>query len=136
MRISIQLLAAILGVASGATMLIAADLPPAPPKSFQRDVLPILRTNCMVCHQDQVAMGGLTLLPAGAYANLVGSPSAESAMQRVVPGNPDHSYLIRKVEGTHAAVGGKGVMMPIGSTLAPVEIRTLRQWVLEGASNN
>ncbi|WP_156500616.1 hypothetical protein [Croceicoccus bisphenolivorans] len=125
-----------MGIGLTSTMLMAANPPASRPLSFQRDVLPILQTNCAVCHQNLGPMGGLTLEPDEAYENLVDMPSMEIEMQRVEPGDPERSYLIRKVEGTHAGVGGKGLTMPIGGVLAPADVQTLRRWVSEGAKNN
>ncbi len=50
---------------------------------------------------------------------------------RVLPGDPDNSYLIRKIEGT-AAVGDR---MPAGSPdpLDPAIIASIRQWIADGA---
>jgi len=50
---------------------------------------------------------------------------------RVLPGDPDNSYLIHKLEGT-AAVGGR---MPAGSPnpLDPATIADIRQWITDGA---
>ncbi len=50
---------------------------------------------------------------------------------RVMPGDPDNSYLIQKLEGT-AAVGGR---MPAGSPspLDSAVITAIRQWIADGA---
>jgi hypothetical protein len=58
-------------------------------------------------------------------------PSTEvPAILRVVPGNPDDSYLVQKIEGT-ASVGAQ---MPLGGPeLSDDEIAAIRQWITDGA---
>src|SRR5690348_2977383 len=56
---------------------------------------------CTACHAGAGAPLGLRLNEGSSYALLVNTPSAEvPSLQRVQPGNPDASYLIRKLEGT------------------------------------
>src|SRR5205814_6809540 len=55
------------------------------------------------CH-GAAASGGLVLSRGTAYANLVGVPAANEAARdaggmRVVPGDPDRSFLLDKLEG-------------------------------------
>lgn len=56
---------------------------------------------------------------------------------RVIPGDPDNSFLVQKLEGTMAADEGElmpdGVTEPIGEMC---EIAMIRQWILDGAPNN
>jgi hypothetical protein len=65
------------------------------------------------------------------FDNLVNMPSLEvPGLIRVLPGDPDNSYLIHKLEGT-AAVGDR---MPLGSPpLDPAIIANIRQWIADGA---
>ena len=94
------------------------------------------RPACISCHN---AAGqfftGLNLTHNVAYANLVnvasrGKPSAI----RVVPGEPDSSYLVHKLEGGPAIVGQR---MPLnGPYLTAGQIAVIRRWIEEGAANN
>jgi hypothetical protein len=86
---------------------------------------------CISCHAGAGAPQGLRLDDANSYALLVGVASSEQlSLERVAPGDPDNSYLIKKLEGT-AAVGGR---MPLGGTpLARADIEVIRQWITEGA---
>ncbi len=87
------------------------------------------------CH----AGGGATLpsimdltSAQASFDNLVNVASLQSpGAIRVVPFDPDGSYLIHKLEGT-AAVGGR---MPAGSPnpLDPAIIANIRQWIADGA---
>jgi hypothetical protein len=105
------------------------DLPLAPTlDSIQANVFD---SYCIVCHSGASAPQGLRLDAASSYTNLVGVPSQEAGSQlRVEPGNPDASYLIRKLEGT-ATEGGQ---MPLGAPPLPQStIDFVRQWITEGA---
>jgi len=86
---------------------------------------------CATCHVGATAPLGLRLDAANSYALLVGVASQQvSSLQRVAPGNPNNSYLIRKLEGT-ASVGGR---MPLGGTPLPqADIDVIRQWITDGA---
>ena len=66
------------------------------------------------------------------FDNLVNIASLQSpGATRVVPFDPDLSYLVQKLEGT-AAVGDR---MPAGSPnpLDPATIADIRQWIADGA---
>ena len=86
---------------------------------------------CVACHVGATAPLGLRLDEANSFALLVGVNSAQvPSLQRVEPGDPDNSYLIRKLEGT-ASVGGR---MPLdGTPLPQADINVIRQWITDGA---
>ena len=86
---------------------------------------------CVVCHSGASAPQGLRLDAANSYVNLVGVASREvGSILRVWPGDPDRSYLVRKLEGT-AAQGGR---MPLGAAPIPqATIDFVRQWIADGA---
>lgn len=107
------------------------------PVSFAKDIVPVLRTECAVCHLTGNEAGNIALAPKVAYANLVGVPSKESTMLRVKAGSPDESYLVHKLDGTHLNVGGKGSQMPFGAEPLDPAIRAkIRAWIKAGAPNN
>ncbi len=91
----------------------------------------VLTPICTTCHTGAGAPQGLRLDSANSYALLVGIASQEQpALQRVAAGDPNNSYLIKKLEGT-AGVGGR---MPLGGTpLAQSDIDVIRQWITDGA---
>jgi len=90
---------------------------------------------CTRCHSGASAPEGLQLDAAHSYALLVGVPSAEqSSLLRVQPGDPDSSYMIRKIQGGPGISGGQ---MPLGGPPLPQStIDIMRQWVTEGALNS
>lgn len=101
---------------------------------FARDVVPIFKTSCVMCHLPGNGPAGLALHPKGGYTNLVGVASTQSALLRVAPGQPDESYLYRKLVGTHAAAGGSGERMPFGDMkLGEEQIEVVRRWIADGA---
>lgn len=106
--------------------------------SFGKDLMPILKTQCAICHLTGQEQGNLALPPAKAYASLVNVKSTEaSSLTRVMPGQPDRSYLIAKLEGKQIKVGGKGARMPFaGAPLPADKIKLFRDWVAAGAANN
>jgi len=105
--------------------------------SFQRDIAPLLKSHCAPCHLTGDEGGKMALHPAAAYQTLVGVKSIESPLLRVKPGDPDKSYIVRKVEGTHLEAGGMGLRMPMdGSYLQPEEIKLIRDWIRAGAPKN
>lgn len=108
--------------------------------TFTEDVQPIFSANCAFsgCHGGASPAQGMNLSAGQAYLNTVGVPSVElPGMDRIEPGQPDQSYLVNKIQGTQASVGGSGQRMPLGgSALSQDDIDTIRAWVEAGASNN
>jgi len=90
---------------------------------------------CVHCHSGAAAPQGLQLDAAHSYALLVGVPSAESSgLERVKPGDPDHSYLVLKLQGSPGIVGAQ---MPFGGPYLPQStIDFIRQWITDGALDN
>lgn len=69
-----------------------------------------------------------------AYASLVDAESnAKEDAILVVPGNPDQSYLIQKLEN---AAGIAGDAMPPSSPLSDETIERVRSWIEDGAQKN
>lgn len=62
-------------------------------------------------------------------------PSTPVDRIRVIPGDPDNSFLVIKLEGNQES--NEGVRMPNrGVHLRKYEIDAIREWILEGALNN
>ncbi|MCW1382752.1 hypothetical protein OLX02_07935 [Novosphingobium sp. KCTC 2891] len=113
----------------------AAAAPPAQPSLFAGQIAPLLESNCAVCHLTGSEAGGMALVADQAIGFLVDQPSQEvPGLKRVAPGDPDNSYLVMKLEGTHTDHGGIGAQMPFGgSPLSKEQIALVRQWIKEGA---
>ena len=82
------------------------------------------------CHSGAGAPLGLRLDAANSYGLLVGVASGQvPSLLRVAPGDPDNSYLIRKLSGT-----GSGGRMPLNAPpLSQAQIDVIRQWITDGA---
>lgn len=90
------------------------------------------------CHSATSASGGLSLAAGEAFDGLVDTPSSQLLeMNRVEPGDPDNSYLVHKISGTQATVGGSGTTMPQdGLALSAEEIQAITAWIEAGALDN
>jgi hypothetical protein len=96
----------------------------------------VFTPRCSGCHNGASATlpGAMNLTSAAAsYAALVGIASVEvPALQRVTPGNPSNSYLIRKLEGGPNIVANR---MPLaGPPLPQTTIDSIRLWITNGAA--
>lgn len=113
-----------IGSESAAAGPLTADL-----QSIQDNIFTPI---CTRCHIGASAPEGLRLDTADSYNLLVGVPSAEDpSILRVMPGDPDASYLIRKLEGDPGIVGAQ---MPFGGPYLPqASIDVIRQWITNGA---
>jgi hypothetical protein len=105
-----------------ALFLVAGSLWGADSIDFQRDVEPIFRTRCVLCHGSQQQLSGLRLdrrddAFRGGYSGVV-----------IKPRDPEGSRLIQLVSGK-----GKIVMPPAGPRLTEREILILTSWIDQGA---
>jgi hypothetical protein len=77
----------------------------------------------------------MSLAAGQTHSSTVNVPSAQQgALVRIAPGNPDASYLVRKIQG---GPGISGQQMPRGGPfLSQAEIDQIRAWVTAGALNN
>jgi mono/diheme cytochrome c family protein len=102
---------------------------------YQSDIAPLLVSSCASCHLTGAEAGNMSLIPDKAIASLVGVKAVGApTLTRIVPGKPDESYVIMKIEGKHIEKGGSGATMPFGAPpLSPEKIAKLRQWISEGA---
>ncbi len=91
--------------------------------------------NFVPCHGGSAVRSGLNLEQGTGYKALVGVESRLApGVARVDPGDPDHSFLVWKLEGTLRE--GHGELMP-PSAEAPLDpdcrIRRIREWIAKGA---
>lgn len=105
--------------------------------SFKKSVLPVFQRNCVACHMTGEEQGGLGLMPKLAYDSLVGKQAVQGKMARVAPREPERSYLLHKLRGTHLDQGGTGARMPLGlEPLGDEDMAQIVAWIAAGAPNN
>jgi mono/diheme cytochrome c family protein len=122
---------AALALASWPHRLVADDgaKPQAAPQvDFDRDIRPILSDSCFSCHgpDAEARKAGLRLdLPEGGLAEL------KSGNRAIVPGKPDESELVFRVEEADPTLH----MPPpdSGKSITPEQAALLRRWVEGGA---
>lgn len=97
----------------------------------------IFALNCALsgCHAGSNPQQGMNLSPGQAYENIVNVASRERPdLLRIDPGNPEDSYLLKKIRGDSDIVGSR---MPLGrAPLSSEEIDLIRTWIEEGAQRD
>jgi hypothetical protein len=96
------------------------------------------RVACTTCHTDngRIPAGGLVLVEGRSYQNLVGASSRlKPGATLVIPGDPDGSYMVHKLEGASDIVGER---MPRtgGPFLTSGQMQIIRRWIANGAAND
>jgi hypothetical protein len=147
MRMHLPIIAAALALFAGCDEKLSTVAGPSPNleptfTSIQREIFETTdaagRVACVGCHTNngRTPAGGLNLNHDVAYEQLVnvasrGKPSAV----RLVPGDPDASYIVQKVEG---APGIVGLRMPFSGQpfLTSGQTLILRRWIALGAPRN
>ena len=109
--------------------------------SFAKTIEPILNKSCALasCHiPNGPPPHDLVLVAGHSYEHLIAVPSVEADTMRLVePGNPEASYLIHKLRGTHKEVGGGGARMPFDlDPLTEEQIAIIATWIGDCSPNN
>lgn len=93
---------------------------------YKMDIFPILDTKCVQCHGPSKVKGELRM---DSRSNMITGGS--SGKPTIVPGNPDDSELIVRIE---LPEDHDDFMPPDGKASAtPEEIKILRKWIEQGA---
>jgi WD40 repeat protein len=111
-------------MATAVPMRVATPADAAAP-TYERDVVPILRTYCAGCHNDADMEGNLSVERFSSLRK----GGAESG-DPVVAGDPDASVMLRRIAST------AGDHMPPADEPQPsaAEVATLRAWIAAGAA--
>jgi WD40 repeat protein len=98
--------------------------PAAKPVSFINDIAPLLKENCMGCHDAKKRRGKLDMTSFESFRKGGGHEDP------VVPGKPDESYLLNVLTATD-----KSRMPPkdAGDPLPQDKIALIERWITEGA---
>jgi mono/diheme cytochrome c family protein len=92
--------------------------------SFSGQILPILQTNCSVCHNQQTKLGGWD---ASTYSAVMTGGDAGPA---VIANDATNSLLAKKL------LGAQGSIMPPSGKLPPDVIQLILDWINAGAPDN
>jgi hypothetical protein len=84
------------------------------------------------CH-GTAQMAGLDLRRGASHAELVNVAATSETAVRVIPGDPDGSYLVVKLEGRQS-IGSR--MPQTGSPLDAIDLGNIRNWIVQGAPDN
>jgi hypothetical protein len=117
---------------------------PGDPISYQANIAPLLARSCGLagCHLPPLVNAGLDLTPERAYNQMVNvNAQQEPRLKRITPGDPDDSYVFRKIDPDAPK---QGVLMPngcpgtpaAGTCLTDDELEAFRTWILECAPRN
>jgi hypothetical protein len=126
-----------------------------PVVSFKNDVMKVFNTSCgaSTCHgssetpQGRLFLGSESAMRADSatvYAALIGRAAELPSMHYVAASDPEHSYLMHKLDGDQCQFSAECVdgscrdLMPSGTTEPmPVATRdTIRRWISQGAQQN
>ncbi|MBZ5855973.1 DUF1553 domain-containing protein [Flavihumibacter profundi] len=116
----IWLVIALLVFATGGFVFLTRDKP----VDFSADVKPILNKKCITCHGGVKAKAGFSVL----FREEAMAPT-ESGKPAILPGDPDHSELIRRITNKDPEE-----RMPYQhEPLSKDEIDIFRRWIKQGA---
>lgn len=94
------------------------------------------RCTSTACHAG-TGSAPVDLTAGAAWASLYYAPSTQTElMPLVTPLDPDQSYLMLKLRGTHGAVGSGAIMPPDGDTLGDDALQAIADWITNGAPND
>src|SRR5688572_32439741 len=91
---------------------------------FSAQVKPILNKHCIACHGGVKRNAKFSLLFRHEALD-----TAESGKYVIIPGDPDHSEMMRRITSNDPEVRMPYKEEPLNEE----EIQTLRQWIKEGA---
>lgn len=92
--------------------------------NYEEEIQPIFTANCVSCH------GGTSGVTLSSYSAVMNSVGTGYETKIVVPGEPDQSPLVDKIE-PNPDIGSR---MPQGNALSDEEINLIRSWIEEGAN--
>ncbi len=110
--------------------------PPDPNATFTRVQGEVFSVSCALsgCHSGASPTGGMNLTAGVAYGNIVRVPSTERAdLNRIEPGDPDRSYMVKKLRGDPDIVGSP---MPLIGSISAAQRQLVIDWVRRGAPND
>lgn len=108
-----------------------------PAFTFARIQAEIFTPSCATagCHTAAAGVEGLVLEAGRSYGQIVNRPANQNRqLDRVEPGDPERSYLIRKLRGDPDITGAR---MPLDrGALTAEQMTGIVEWVRAGAPDN
>jgi hypothetical protein len=123
-------------------LFLAACAPPMMgprPVTYSDDVRPFFIAKCIACHFPNSPTGVDLANPFNETEGIIDIPSGWSGplTKRVVPGDPDASFLVKKIDGSAIDMSTEGFPMPRPvERVTPAELANIRQWIADGAQND
>jgi|GEM_PF-2967799 len=93
------------------------------------NVQKLFSTKCISCHNSSYGEEELSLSKEDTPDNIINVKSKQSEDMLIKPGEPEESYLYRKLTGENIIQD----VMPQGSSLDSVDIDLVYRWIKEGA---
>lgn len=106
-------------------LLLMISFPVTAQVDYESEVQPIFNTYCNSCHGS-----GQHGFNSSSYNGVISSTSSNYGGSYVVPGEPENSPLVDKIEPSPQF----GSRMPSGGSLSDSEIAIIRTWIAEGAN--
>ena len=106
--------------------------------TWTRRVQKILTANCGGCHGGEEPDAGFDILSEGAYERLLEPSSQDPSLALIKPGDPENSYLWRKIARVGEYVGQAMPIDPLEGErqLTEAELGDIETWIVNGAVEN
>ncbi len=120
-----------------AALVLTASIASAEDISFEKQILPILKTSCFKCHETEHEENGRVKRPKGGLvldtAEGIMAGGKEYPKENVVAGKPDDSWLLK----TMALPESDDLAMPPegkGDRVSAADQELIKKWIAAGAN--
>ncbi|MFT7581973.1 MAG: mono/diheme cytochrome c family protein [Myxococcota bacterium] len=98
----------------------------------------LLEFNCGGCHSGEDANASLDLPDGDVYTRLLGASTQQPGLNLIEPGNPEDSYIWRKLIGDESIRGSAMPYSPVlgWRPLSSSELSDIETWIREGAQED
>jgi hypothetical protein len=105
--------------------------------TFDRIAQQVFAQSCALsgCHDSETHQNNMILLPGAAYSQIVGvtpynTVAAADGLERIFSGDPQKSFLYRKITDPQLPEGYGGHMPKIGPSVTPALAEIIRLWII------
>ncbi|HCN28815.1 MAG TPA: hypothetical protein DIT64_08605 [Verrucomicrobiales bacterium] len=120
-----------------AALIVSTSLATAEDISFEKQILPVLKTSCFKCHETEHEEDGRVKRPKGGLvldtAEGIMAGGKEYPKENVVAGKPDDSWLLK----TMALPDSDDFAMPPegkGDRVSDADQELIKKWIAAGAN--